>query len=652
MFGFAFSRLVLPRKEPFYTMKRRNWQEQLQTALKTVRKKEWHTMIIGVNDKGDFFLLPNHHASRENIQTLVASAEIVNDYCLRTLLIKKIYITYLRIDNLPDHLSYLKAPGNRLIDEYSSKQEYKFTLLDVKDSKQKATVMKFALYPDVVSKVRNIQTELESWNTPIIAVIEIPGLMEDKKFNVTYTSDSGISRKVEPGYYESMTMVRKVKKNRKSHERFVYRELYCFNVGDDHLNISNKIERISEFKHILKSEMNQEYNNKADYISTHGAIIAEKCIEIYQDVHKAYQVCVIKQKQLIDPDFTETKWIDKLAGIRNFYKLEYRSKYLLKKDEKWLAAKKAIELLIECNYHNFMRYLKACINPSLPSKFGGLGITKFYPDNELTTKHLQNISFLWRYNKTLLYIYLKCMRRSLSTTEVIRKNVQHKMFLKEYAGSHRVPMTLIKKVIYEKLAFVSSLNIMIKSHKRSLKDIMLSTKGLVEYMWNTIIFDLNILVYNDESKICEIHHMSENKKIRKIQFNQKLTHSYRSYQILYKSYDPDLEIREDIYDDLILDSYIYYHSKYTNSYTENILDISDLSCLHDIPEEIEDSRYGLLNEEGVRIIHLLSKEDLENVSLARSKIQIVLKKLSQLFREWNRDPVESHPYKFVKPNLQ
>lgn len=606
MFGYAFTK-IHPKKQTRRLFDEEDqWIAQMRTHFEKLNPGSQFVYLIGVNDDGS-----TSQASNANIfsSACIIYEKIIEMGQQADFLIRNFGQTPKGFSKLYD-----KNKGGYIMEHPDVPFEMKSTVPG--DFKNLQFDRKYAAWCKDFNTLSNTQKKNKVRNVIFLIVnIQVKMTMQ-MEIPKSYTSDSRINYdrwNREAGFAESMTRMYKIStRTRQWINRFVKRDFYCFNVGDDHLNISPHLEAIYAFKHILKENMNQEYNNKADYISTEGAIIAEKCIEIDQRFHfrSAKQVVIIKQKQLLDYQRTNVKWLEKMKGINAFYQNEYKGKYSSYESEKYDAAAKAQMNLIECNFNAWRLYCSKCINPSIANHIGGLGYFKSIPNNDITTKHLQNLAFLWRYNQSMYYIYMKAMRKMLSPTKVVRALRPHKTFVQSYPGLIRVPYQEVKDVVYRKIEMMETIKTRVSTITKSLNTIIRETEAFVKYINREILYNWNCSIYNDQSKEVE-------KVI--IHYDPKV-----SEEVIATSHTPyTLRVTETIYLEGIQDIFVYHIVNVKNALVDELFDITDLSCITDIPEKTKDPRFVSLNLEGIKILRRLQEMDMEEISKSRVEAEVI-----------------------------
>jgi hypothetical protein len=450
-------------------------------------------------------------------------------------------------------------------------------------------------------------------DTYMVIYLEIPGSMETSNKLRFGSSAQGDKIKAgedivfisNPWIWDNRESIPFYKRNRKRN----WRDIYTYSVGDDHLNISDSIDKINDFKHCLKTEFNQIFNNKADYTSRHGAILAEKCIEVNQITQEVYQAVVIKMKQLLDPEISTVKWLDKIQSLVTFYREEYRGKFSRKRNSKWLAYNKAVRLLIANHKLLYNQYVKNGINPSLPSHLGGLGLPLFETDNSLTMKHLKILSFFWKYSYDLTYLYLRALRKAQNPTKVvIRKKT--KEILKLYQGTNLVEYAKVKEMIYNKISLVTTLSTSIKTEVQTLSQVLNRTKALVDATYNDVLYDLNLYRINDPSKVVVQQIFGKWAHLEILDISTTYTGKYVIKNVIEEFHEQEM------------DYYTYYVAR--PAPRKEIFDLDNLSAIYDIPQKLEDKRLIGLSVEGLQFLKLLTGLDLEVIDRGRAEAKIVL----------------------------
>jgi len=599
MFAHAFARINPVTIPESFKPDQTRWKRQIQEHMKYASVDKRRYIVIGPHDDGRNF--------NDNFVEVFLSATWIEKYLNEKgfSFERKELTTFAQVEALFPHLisdefNYCFKPEKEVEEttEYKYKIDYNIEQPLPKEMNDK--------------KMFQLDQKRIAWKKGkdlmfiIVLTVKGKGLLPNIKY-ISVAQGERINIKSPPNTYESMTQLIRVR-NGQIRKKFVHRKLWTFSFGDDHLNVTENKINIYTFKNILKEEMNQEFNNKADYISTEGAILAEKCININQERKTVRQEVVIKIKQTLDIEPSSVKWIDKLRGIQTYYPLEYQEKFSNNQQEKWYAMRKAVDLLIENNISYFSQYCRRGINPSLPSKLGGLDYHKSIEDNLLTKKHLQCLSFFWRYSKDLYFLYAKGLRKAMTPTKVILRK-KTKEFIAKYPGLHRVKYSKVKEIFNNKVSIISSLSNRVRTEIRTLREILDLTKSYIEATWNDVYFIYNNAINNNSSRSC--------RQILRGKIGNFYT--YEPSTVVYGKYA--LKVMEYVEYPQTIDYYEYYIAKPSHDYDiHRIFNLNDLSCLVEIPDKaLEDPRYVSLNEKGIGILMSLDKLNLTSVDEARAR---------------------------------
>jgi hypothetical protein len=599
MFAYAFAKINPVTIPESFKPDQTRWKRQIQEHMKYASIDKKRYIVIGPHDDGRNF--------NNNYVEVFLSATWIEKYLSEKgfSFERKELTTISQVEQFFPHL---------LSDEWNNSFKPEREVEETTEYKFKIDYNIEPPLPEEMNKKKMFQLDQKrnSWAKGkdvmfvIVLTIKGKGLLPNIKY-ISVAKGETLSIKSEPNTYESMTNLIRVR-NGQIRKKFVHRKLWTFSFGDDHLNVSENKINIYEFKRILKEEMNQEFNNKADYISTEGAILAEKCININQERKTVFQEVVIKIKQTLDLEISSTKWIDKIRGIQTYYPLEYQEKFSRSQEEKWYAMRKAVDLLLENNWSYFSQYCKRGINPSLPSKLGGLDYHRSIEDNLLTKKHLQCLAFFWRYSKDLYYLYAKGLRKAMTPTKVILRK-KTKEFIARYPGLHRIQYSKVKEIFNNKVSIISSISNRVRTENKTLREMLDLTKSYVEATWNDIYFTYNLAISNNSSRSC--------RQILRGKMGNFYT--YEPSTVVYGKYA--LKVMEYVEYPQTIDYYEYFIARPSSSFDIKVIfDLEDLSCLKDIPDKaIDDPRYVSLNEKGLHILKTLENFNLESIDESRIK---------------------------------
>lgn len=371
----------------------------------------------------------------------------------------------------------------------------------------------------------------------------------------------------------------------------INRNTYLWTVGDDHLHVTESMKQIKDYKKILTSQFNQKYNNKADFISKTGAVIAEHCMEINQKRKRVREVIFLRPKQLLEEFGNTTSWIDKLKSIYSFYSYNFRNRN--SKENKFHQIKRAQELFILNHKKLYNKYKKQMVDPTLPANFGGLNIICEKSSwNKITYLHLQNLNYFWKAKHSLLFIYQKRLIKHLNP-QPIKIKKYYKPWLKENLGTIPFSYHKAKQLLYKQSIASALAEDVIKEKRRDLSEIIRSSTTYIKLVNNIIKYELN---------------KKENYGNKSQKFSDaiilikkgKLEETYLAHQILYY-------IKPDGYD---------------------IYNLEDLSGLVDFPKSnIQDPRLIYLNHQAINELEAIEKiefkemQKIDKARLTREKLE-------------------------------
>lgn len=488
MHAQAYAQLNAKDSETYHVKKfSEQFMSQTYTRLCKMEKGSFFYLVTGITDKG--FLAK--YRKDELLQTMGYIA-----WCLNELKVQwKLIMPDWRKDPYARWVRTIHWNNFQLFPEEITGCEYKGNL-------SRRYIMNMARYYPVKwnSEWDCFWAAKSKFPTPIFQIFSN---LEPIKFNYMSTFDLRALKDFNNDErYESMThRIHPDKKNVIA----LHRKSYLMTVGDDHLHWTKESHYINRYKSILKNEYNQSYNDKADFISQTGAVIAEHCIQINQSKNKVTEICFLRPKQLLQEEPDEVSWIDKLRSILPTFKLLYYGRNTRTRSEKYKKAFRAQEIFILNHQKVFNYYCKKTVSPYLPYYLGGLDVNGYLELNEITRKHLRNLNFLVVYSQELLYWYQKRIAKARMSSKV-KLSHPHKSFIQSNAGKIAFPKKEAKRIIYGIGGVASGLaSAVIDNKKKTLKEIIDSYNSLIISMYDYIKYQLN----EDKSEINKSFHKDE-----------------------------------------------------------------------------------------------------------------------------------------------
>jgi len=282
--------------------------------------------------------------------------------------------------------------------------------------------------------------------------------------------------------------------DKRSAPQIVDLPMYAWDVGDDHLLVSRYRDYLDEYMITTSNGFNQTYSKKANFISStgderSGLVIAERLGRVDRRLRQIVPQLYIKVKQLIAErlKFSESTWMEKSTAIRTQLKADFGDKHGVDKWDLWTLIETGERILLQNNLYSITRYASISIDPRLPRRLGGFSIScdLNVEYSETTIQHLRLVAFYHKYNRDMLPLYVKGLRKRLTRFRIVPKKdwlgreIPSRTRKFYEPGRYRIPRKLFKDVINRLLGFV---NMMDEQHEVREVDAMTVASDVASYV--------------------------------------------------------------------------------------------------------------------------------------------------------------------------
>jgi len=237
------------------------------------------------------------------------------------------------------------------------------------------------------------------------------------------------------------------------------RMIYLWSVGDDHLVLSQSHEFIRAYQDTTQRYFNQEYNRKANYVSSTGVLIAERLGRVDPRNQRIIAVPYIKVKQLVVPRAygAGSSWMERSTSIRTQMLAEYRHKSGVLPNFLYRMIQNAEKILYWNNQSDIDWFISNSIDPRLPKQLGGYEIspTNRQDINLVTWRHLVNLTYLRNHYADYLPKYVKHIRAAANRFRNKKTDTREIKLYKE--GPYFVARKDYKEFLYMRFGFIAML---------------------------------------------------------------------------------------------------------------------------------------------------------------------------------------------------
>jgi len=233
---------------------------------------------------------------------------------------------------------------------------------------------------------------------------------------------------------------------------------YMTSVGDDHLVVTRDPKILDQYQAHIVKDFNQEYNQKANYVSTSGLVIAERLAVVDNHMNVVRPQPYIKVKQLVvERGFgAGSSWMERAPAIRQQMLNEF-STFNVDRLNLYRMIENAEKILYWNNITAIEYMIENSIDPRLPVALGGQNIWKDVPKpiGTITRRHLTNLRFLHTYSRSYFPVYVKLIRKASQRVRAVEKTEKSAKLYKP--GPYPVKRETFKRLMYRLLGFVDAM---------------------------------------------------------------------------------------------------------------------------------------------------------------------------------------------------
>jgi hypothetical protein len=333
----------------------------------------------------------------------------------------------------------------------------------------------------------------------------------------------------------------------------------------------------------------------------------------------------MKPKLIFTQYETTTSWLERFPSIYNWAYQEYHKKHCNMIDVYGMITG-AQKLLVFHAKAYWEKYIKGGICPKLPVHLGGLGYRGPAPTNKLTKLHLRNLSFLYKYNKVLFFLYQKRFNklREVTVTNIPKNDYN---FIHRFQGIYPMERFQVKDTLNRVFSWRDILLSGPKSSEnRDLNELLSGISHYVNMVYKTIKYEFNIQGSYKPPLYMQLILRPGTGLITHIE-EYYLTY-IKEEQEYYRLVKSKLKLKEITIDlgQPVTSEQPYYVGR--GEQVNKWFDLKDIGVISHIPSKpIKDPRFVYLNKEGVKIINKLShipKEIQDQLDIGRVTREMIL----------------------------
>lgn len=307
---------------------------------------------------------------------------------------------------------------------------------------------------------------------------------------VIWRSDSEISNaklngELPPGIYDMRSMLYKRALEIEVDGKMTYGVLhtrqalgYAHGMGDDLEHMSLYRNKILEYRTAAVENFNQEFNDKADYLSLDGLVIAERLAYLDRHEDRLQPSIYVKVKQLITEQdrFSRDSWADRASSIRTqllqeFTPLAGGEGHSYFKEFLFRVIENAEKILYFNNSSSMEYMIRKSLDPRLPLTLGGYGVWSGipHPYSPFTLSYLRMLTYLCKYNKVTLPRIIKKVRQTSNRFRTTVTRTSSKSFYSP--GPYRVLRKEYKEVYMRVYGYIDQLSMRINKSEVKLETV-------------------------------------------------------------------------------------------------------------------------------------------------------------------------------------